>query len=631
MNRFYRFGVLSLALVLVILLVPIVGSNAFGQATTGNIGGAVTDPKDAAVAGAQVAITSQETGVHRELVTNENGQFSALRLAPGKYSVRIVRQGFKQFEAHNVVVVVGQDTDVNAKLELGTATETVIVEAGAPLVETATAQTTATFDTKKITELPALSGRLDAIALLSPGVIPGFGNVNSNGSQLSVNGQRSRSNNFTIDGQDNNDNSIGGPGLFLSTIDVVKEFSIITSNFSAEYGRNQGAIVNIVTKSGTNSLHGSLFGFHQNDLFFANTFDNKRDGLPRARFNDNFDGGTVGGAFKPDKAFYFFNFDVDQSKSGSTNTSGNSGFTITPNGLATLISKCGPTNTLVAYRDHGPFAQTIGNPAVLPGSVQTRTYVALASGDPCGVAPVTVNGVLVGGTLPFEVARVTRTTPTPFNQYEWGQKYDFIISPKNILNTRYLFQDGVTKNANGSSAGYEIDIPFRAQNLGATFTRQLSSRQLNEVRFNWGRLAVAFQGANTFPIGQIGQNIARFVMPSGFLNYGLATNLPQDRFVNTYQWVDNWSMIRGRNTFKAGADVRRQLTPVDFLPQINGQFSFSSISRYARNQPTRLKASAGNLTLNIKETDLFLYFQDDLKVKSNLTRNLVIRWEYTGQ
>jgi hypothetical protein len=631
MNRFHRFAVLSLALVLASVLVPVVGSNAFGQATTGNINVTVTDPKDAAVVGAKVTIISQETGAQREGVTRDGGQFPALRLAPGKYTVRIEQQGFRRFEAHDVIVVVAQDTDVSAKLELGTATETVIVEGAAPLVETATAQTTSTFDTKKVTELPALSGRLDAIALLSPGVIPGFGNVNSNGSQLSVNGQRSRSNNFTIDGQDNNDNSIGGPGLFLSTIDVVKEFSIITNNFSAEYGRNQGAIVNIVTKSGTNSLHGSLFGFHQNDLFFANTFDNKRDGLPRARFNDNFDGGTVGGPFKPDKAFYFFNFDVDQSKSGSTNTSGNSAVAITPNGLATLLSKCGATNTLVAYRDHGPFAQTIGNPSILPGSVGAKTYVALASGDPCG-----------GVNFPFEVARITRTTPTPSNQYEWGQKYDFIVSPKNILNTRYLFQDGVSKNANGSSAGYEIDIPFRAQNLGATFTRQLSSRQLNEVRFNWGRLAVAFQGANTSPIGQIGKNIARFTMPSGFLNFGLATNLPQDRFVNTYQWVDNWSMIRGRNTFKAGADVRRQLTPVDFLPQINGNFSFSRISPFIRNNPALeplapvdrrglINGSAGNLTLNIKETDLFLYFQDDLKVKSNFTLNLGIRWEYTGQ
>lgn len=610
---------LVLSLVLISSLLGLPGLTK-GQATTGSISGTVLDPKDAAITGAKVTITNEETGALREATANEQGQFSVLRVPPGKYTVRVTHEGFRAFEARGVVVDVATDSNVPVRLAIGGVSETVIVESGAPLVETSTAQTTSSFDSKKIQDLPAVTGRLDTLALLSPGVIPGFGNVNSNGTTLSVNGQRSRSNNFTIDGQDNNDNSIGGPGLFLSNIEVVDQFSIITNNFSAEYGRNQGAIVNLVTKSGTNDIHGTAFAYHRNDLFEANLYENDRDKINKPHLNDNFDGGVIGGPLRRDKAFFFLNGSVDKFRAASVNSSLASQLVITPNGLNTLIGNCGVTNTLAAYRDHGPFAQSIGNPTVLAGSVQTRNYVALATGDPCG-----------GANFPFEVARITRNTPTPQTEYDGGGKFDFNLSPKNTLSARYLIQDSVAENQNFSASGYEIDIPARSHNVGATFTRQLTPRQVNELRFNYGRLAVSFEGANTFQISQIGQNIARFAMPAGFLNYGLATNLPQNRKVNTYQWADNWSMLVGRSTFKAGADVRRQLTPVDFLPQINGQFSFSSISRFVRNQPTRFNAAAGNLELDIKETDFFLYFQDDLKVKSNFTLNMGIRWEYTGQ
>ena len=620
MKRFRLSNRVALFAFSLALAFSFTATSAYGQATTGSVSGTVTDPKDLGVPDATVKLTNVDTGAERTTTTNKDGEFTFPRVEPGRYIVRITRDGFRTEELREVVVVLAHDTAVVAKLEVGSLTETVVVEAAAPLIESTTAQTTSTFEHKKVTDLPALGGRLDTIALLSPGVIPGFGNVNNNGATLSVNGQRSRSNNFTIDGQDNNDNTIGGPGLFLSNIDVVQEFSIVTNNFSAEYGRNQGAIVNIKTKSGTNEIHGALYGYYQTAGYDANSFDNNRDGIPKPNFNENIDGGTVGGPIKKDKAFYFFNLQSDQSKSFSTNTSGGTAFAITPAGLATLIAKCGLTNTLLAYRDHGPFAQAIGNPQALPGSIQTRNYVALATGDPCG-----------GANFPFEVSRITRNTPTPFRQYDWGGKGDFNLSSKNTLNIRYLFQDGNSINANGSSAGYEINVPFRSQNFGATFTRQISGRQLNELRFNYGRLAVSFEGANTFKISDIGKNIARFVMPSGFLNYGLATNLPQNRLVKTFQIVDNWSFLTGRHALKIGADFRRQLTPTVFLPQVNGQFTFANISNYARNLPSRFNAAVGPLLLPIKETDIFVYFQDDFKLRPNFTLNLGIRYEYTGQ
>lgn len=611
-----RQRIVFLALLLATFLI-FNSSIAFSQATSGSIAGTVTDPSGAVVPGALVKIIDDDTGVSHETTSNQAGLFAVPKLVPGSHTVRVSAQGFKVAEFKNVMVLLGVQYNLAVTLEVGRMSESVEVEAAAPIVETSTAQTTTTFQEKKVTELPAITGRLDSIALLAPGVIPGFGNVNSNGAQLSVNGQRSRSNNFTIDGQDNNDNSIGGPGLFLSNIDVVQEFSIITNNFSAEYGRNQGAIVNIVTRSGTNQLHGAIYGFHQNSAWFANSFDNNRDHITKPRFNDNTDGATIGGPFKKDKAFFFFNFQSDQSKSISNNTSGVSSFVITPAGLVTLQSFFPNSNTLAVYGKNGPFAQTIGNPSILPGSAQTRT--------------IKVAGVNGGNPIPFEVARITRNTPTPSRQYDWGAKLDFHLSSKTTMNWRYLFQDGLSRNALGSSAGYEINIPFRSQNLGVTITRQLSNRQINEFRFNYGRLAVGFEGANTFKFGDIGKNITRFAMPSGFLSFGLATNLPQNRFVNTYQYVDNWSMQVGRHFLKAGVDFRRQLTPVGFLPQVNGQFSFANISNFVRNIPRNFSGAAGDRVLHIFEFDQYYYFQDDFKIRPNLTLNLGIRYENTGQ
>ncbi len=592
---------------------------AFGQATTGSVSGVVTDQNGAAVPGAIVKVINLETRSEREAIASAEGLFTIPRLPPGQYLAQVTKPGFRTLEMRPVVVALAQDTSIQPQLQLGDVTETVVVEASAPLVETTTAQVSNTFSAKAVAELPAVRGQLDFLALLSPGVINGISAfINANGPALSANGQRQKSNNFTIDGQDNNDTFVAGPMLFLSNTDVVKEFSIITNNFSAEYGRNQGAIVNIVTRSGTNDLHGALYGYHRNGFFDANTFDNNRNGLVKPRFNVNTDGGTIGGPFKKDKAFFFTYFQSDIGRLVAQNTSNNNSRVITPSGIATLINRCGATRTLAAYRDAGPFAQAIGNPRIVPGSVANSTYAPIA-GDLCGSTPFT-----------FETAVVTRTTPTPFKQYDFGMKYDFLLTPRDTLNTRYLFQDRIDQNLAFAASGYEFDRPERSQNLGVTYTRQLSNRQVNEFRFNYGRFAFAFEGGNTFPVSQIGKNVPRFRMPGGFLSFGLPVTEPENRIVETFQFVDNWSLQVGRHALKTGAEVRRQMTEIGFLPFFNGQYTFNSIQNFVNNVGD-VTAAAGQFSYNLKETDTFLYFQDDFRVRPNFTLNLGVRYEYTGQ
>ena len=237
------------------------GPAAAAQSATGGIRGVVTDASGAALPGAGVTARNVATGVESKTTATGEGLYAIPRILPGTYQVAIEVRGFKRAEVTDVEVSVGKDSVVDAQLEPGAISEVVTVTGGSEaLVEKDTVQISTTFQERKVRELPVnIPGQgLDRIALLVPGVTIGFSNVNGNGALLSANGNRARSNNFTIDGVDNNDLSIGGPNYFVRNPDLVGEYQVITNNFSAEYGRNQGAIVNIVSRSGTNEYHGTV-------------------------------------------------------------------------------------------------------------------------------------------------------------------------------------------------------------------------------------------------------------------------------------------------------------------------------------------------------------------------------------
>src|SRR6266568_1337539 len=227
-SRFTKSLALTGALMLsLIAMIFVFSEPAMAQATTGTLKGTVVDPNGGIITGATVTTKNDTTGVEKQFTTGGDGLFVITDLLPGKYTVKVA-------------------------LEVGQPSATVTVTANTEEIVQTTSQESSSFETRKVQDLPsnAAGGGIDTLALLAPGVVPGFGNVNSNGVQLSVNGNRSRSNNFTLDGTDNNDLTIGGPNFFIDNQDAVQEFQIITNNFSAQYGRNQGAVVNIVTKGG---------------------------------------------------------------------------------------------------------------------------------------------------------------------------------------------------------------------------------------------------------------------------------------------------------------------------------------------------------------------------------------------
>src|SRR5258708_27538868 len=254
----------------------LLGAAGFSQGiATGSISGTVTDPTGGTVTDAKVTIVNTATNQASNAITSDSGFFAVRSLPPGTYKVTVESKNFRTAVLDKVEVVVSQDLGLgNIRLELGQVGDVIQVEGGTPLIETNTAQVTTSFSTKEVADLP-LSGSFDALALFIPGVADSGDSSfsNNNGASFSSNGLRGRSNNFQIDGQSNNNNSVSGPSIFLGNQDALEEVSVITNDFGVEYGRASGSIVNYVTKSGANEFHGSGFEYYEGS--FADSHANE--------------------------------------------------------------------------------------------------------------------------------------------------------------------------------------------------------------------------------------------------------------------------------------------------------------------------------------------------------------------
>jgi hypothetical protein len=623
---------LVLALVSMIVWAVLDVTPANSQVSKGSISGAVVDAQGAAVADASVKATSKGTNQEFTTTSDSAGLFRLSLLPPGSYRLELSKQGFRKFVIDNVDVVVGADFGVgNIRLEVGEITATVEVSAALPLLESTEAQVTNAFTPENIGTFPGVleNQGLDKLALTVPGVVNnrGLSFSNTNGTGFAVNGIRGRNNDQQIDGQNNNDNSVGGPGLFVSNPEFVQEYQITTSNFGAEYGRNSGSVVNIITKSGTNSFHGSIFGTESNSALDALSNTQKAfEGLKKpARYNDEFTGGTIGGPILRNHLFFFGGFDNEIVSQQQVYTSGNdtsAPLTPTPAGITTMLACYGSTSSMQALQTYGPYAIKGGNPTPIASTV-TLLHVTNCSDT---VA------------RDIELAQVERALSTGSRQYDFPIKLD-LQTGKNHFYGRYLYNKSTLFNADSfatAAAGYPNNVPALSQDYGFSWVRTLSPRMSNEFRASYGRLNVEFGGnsvGNTVPEqGNIGGAIARitFSAPNS-LAFGPATNAPQGRIVNTYQGQDNWSYFLGRHALKAGVNFTYQRSPNIFLPNFNGAYRFSSWATYGTDAPNRIQIAQGSPSLDFREKDTFVYFGDDFKVRNNFTLNLGVTWSYYGQ
>ncbi len=639
----------SLSLLLM-TLVFVFSSPAMGQATTGTLKGSVVDPNGQAVTGASVAAKSDATGIEKTTTTGDDGLYSIGELLPGKYTVTVAgTSGFSGKTVTGVDIRLGEVTSLKIDMVVGTATANVTVTADtAKTIQTDTSQVSATFENRKVQDLPsnAAGNGLDTLALLAPGVVPGFGNVNNNGTTLSVNGNRARANNFTIDGTDNNDLSIGGPSFFVDNQDAVQEYQVITNNFSAQYGRNQGAVVNIVLKSGGNEFHGSGFEFMRNSRTDALTNLERRDpGRSRKdKFISNVFGGTFGGPIKKNKIFFFGAF--QDTRQFFNNVVNGTSLAPLPSQFPILLAAYPGNNAIKAWVNQGAFAVT-----AFGVKVQPRTDTPLAQQRVClprnpvlAVSTAAACGTLAND-LPVLVALPFFTWKANFVQPEYSIRGDVNATKKDNFNVRYLYQKSDQFAAQFSNT-FLSSVPFKSQNLAGTYNRQVSSHVSNEFRATWQKLNVLFGGGCTDTLTgcildpftglqttftNIGFSGFGASGGSGVRSVGPATNLPQGRSVQVWQFQDNVNWTHGRHSIGFGADIRHLKSSVPFLPNVNGAFVFGSRATLAANAPTRVTLVGGKDTLDYTENDKFFYFQDDFKLRSNLTLNLGVRYEYTGQ
>jgi outer membrane receptor protein involved in Fe transport len=664
----------TLALLAVCLMLGAVSVSA--QETTGSLRGTVTDVNGAVVSGATVTLTNDATGAQQTKQTSGDGIFEFSKLAPGSYTVTIEASGFKRALNKEVSVKLGIVNSLDTKLEPGAVSETVTVTAGTEeIVQRDQSQISHTVETRKIADLPSngAGAGLDTLALLAPGVIPNnSGGVNTNGTGISVNGNRARSNNFQIDGSDNNDLSVAGPALFVDAQDSLQEYQVITNNFSAQYGRNQGAIINLVTKSGTNDFHGTLFEYHR-DRRALDTLDNferaggQTEPLPSLY---NVFGGQVGGPmYLPkfgeggksywkgtNKAFFHFDYQGIRNPASATLRStslaflssefprlqstfpGNSVFQSISQFSAFAIPGTTPRTDLTG-------AHTVFINPTLPAA--SRISTTQRPGDQ---GPFQIGGpfdvINLNGTL-FQAANPQRIVSEPFTENYWDFRFDLKPNSRDSITVRNLHQTQLFVNTLATSNGYSGDLPAGSKNFGGSWTHSLSPSIVNEARANWQKINVEFGGgcdARTpgcvpAPL-QIGSALANigFGGVLGFTNtsqalqtMGPATNLPQGRVGKVYQFADNLTWAKGKHSMIMGAEYKHLNEVVPFLPNFNGAYAYSSVTRLLNNAPSGISLTAGDPTLAFTEDDQYYFFQDDFKIRPNFTLNLGVRYEYTGQ
>jgi len=615
-------------LVALTLLLGVVLSPATAQ-TSGSISGTVQDEKEAALPNASVTARNVETNFTRTAQTNEEGRYSFANVPVGAYEITVEAPNFAKYVQSGITLALNQAAVVNVSMKLGGVSEVVTVTENAALLNTTNSEVGTRFDDKRLSELPLSTNRnVYNVALSAAGVSQlNAGQSNfANGVNFSANGGRVRSNNFMIDGQDNNDFGVAGSAIPLNNPDLIQEVRLVTNQFSAEYGRNASAVFNAITKSGTNEFHGSGFWFHNDNALNACSNTNKSGGFcnrnavdPSRRHApfriENQVGGTIGGPVIKDKTFFFFSIQRWFDRQLGVGT--------TLNGAPTEAGR----QVLQAAAGDLP---------------QVRALLRFL---PAAQSPINRNATFTrnGQTFTVPLGALTGSQPSAFNDWQTSVRIDQRITEKHSLNGRYIYQDSDTIGGTASQitpSGFSSAIVGRTQGMNLSLTSVLSPRLVNEARAAYLRNASA-----TVALNPESQDIPSIeIVELGLLGFnasatrtgiGLGVNLPQDSIRNTYQVQDTVSYSMDNHTFKFGGDIRRNQLNQLFKPTTRGLVEYSNLNRFVADVATRfninrdLPGVASRLFLDWH--DFFFFAQDEWKARPNLTFTFGLRYENPGQ
>lgn len=593
MRTFLKPRQVSVFLLLVLLLVfpPFRASHA---ALTGDIRGVVLDPQGLPVPAAQITAQSIETGATRSVSTNPDGAFSLLQLAIGDYQLRIQKDGFLAFIT-TVSVRSGEVAEANASLQVGQVNQAVTVSADAKsLLDVASAEVTTSLDAKTIQDLPSVDRDLATLTSLSSAVVP----VPPNhpfllAGSYNADGQRGRANNITIDNVVATDIAItGASGENSVSLDSVQEVQLLTTALPAEFGRNSGSQLQIITKSGTNAFHGSVYEFLQNSALNARDFfDQTGKATP---FNRNQWGFSAGGPVIKDRLLMFGDYEGIKSR--------------------------GESGTSVA---------TVLTPADVSGITDpTSSALFKAVGAPQAAPPPPP-----AGQQPSPTASLASPSPSSGNQYEWSLRGDaFLRKDADQITIRSGNEVGTVVNPIFTFADTGTNLPnygamnaFYARTITGAYTHLFTSQLVNQFRFQYQR------GVQNFPpFTNLQPPYAPVIDIQGLSPMGVSVVFPQGRTQNVYQYSDSLSWARGRHALKFGADLFRYLENSDNHTGERGEFLFTSIANFQSGTPFEYFQEIGDPSRDYRLTDVFLYAQDDIRLTSTLTLNLGVRLESSG-
>jgi len=588
--------------VVLALLSALLSGVAHGQVITGTILGKVTDGAKAALPGVTVLIKNVDIGQNRTVVTDEGGNYRASGLGLGNYEVRAELSGFQSKLRTGISITVGREAVVNFVIDITELSETIVVHGEAPTVNTTESTISFLVDEKKIRDLP-LNGRdYASLILLQPGVTLSRASADSSnvgrGVKISVAGARPNQNLFTLDGTDYNDalnNTPGSAQGLMTGVETIKEFQVLTNTMSAEYGRASGGVFNVVTKSGTNDFHGSVFEFHRDDsLDSKNYFDNETPAFERNQF-----GGSFGGPLRQDRTFFFGSYEgLRENKDVTT--------------VATVLDDDARRGVLPGV---APFTV---NPLVVP-------YVNLYP---------QANGARIldsqGGPTGFAEFRGVNARES-HQDFLMG-RIDHNFSDSDSAFFRYVYDDSTLDQPVSFPAFPNI---IRNRKHVATLEERhiFSAARLNEIRLGYNssrpeedvnpldpHTELAFIAGKAF--GEISI--------TGLTEIGTDRTNPKEFFSDIFQLTDNFSLVRGRNAFKTGINYEQFRYDGNSESRTRGRLRFRTVQDFLRGRTRdfELAKPGSDFQRNYRQDLVGLYLQDDIYLGSRLVVNAGLRWEF---
>jgi len=651
MRRRIVYSLLGLELLAVLLS----GSFAKADELYGRIRGTVTDPSGAVVPGARVNVTNTATGVSKSMTSSPSGDFEFVNLlAPAVYDVEVEKEGFHKAARTNIELNINQVYVANVTLEVGAAVQTVTVEEGAAQINTTEMQLGTTVTGNTIIDMPLVDRNWIELQQLQPGVVGAsdrFGN-GSNGAaktNFATNGAETQQNSFYVNGVDTADIALNAAGIIPSP-DAIGEFHLVTSTINPEYGRNSCAVMNAVIKNGTNQLHGDGFEFHRDTFLDANSFFNNAAGQPTPPFQQNVFGGTVGGPVLfphlyngRNKSFFFFSYQGNRHVSPEAY------------GIPTVYSAAERGG---AFPDLATSKGSSGSPMV---GDDGKTY-------PAGTPYATI---FSGGTIPQ--ADLNPLSLKLMNQYiplPNSANNGYAFSPSDTeVDDQYITRIDQNFGSKDSIWGYWFwerqptteALPFGGgatllgfteadkrhfQQYALSWNHTFTPTTLNEARFGYTRFNIdsvnpqtpinptnyGFTGINP----QFPQYASLPVMQvTGLFTLGFSEFGPQPRLENTYQFIDNFSKIAGRHTFKAGFTTDRFQVYNPFNSYLSGYYQYNGSGTFSTGNPGAdfllgdpdSYWQTNGSVIDARSREYYSYFQDEFKVRPNLTLTYGVGWD----